>query len=249
MITDSYDVKTPPIASPGDFYGEQQQLCDVCIVTFSQEIHRHALARFCPEQVGAIRACNGETPLYLLDLDGKKVGFYLSHVGAAGAATDVIEANWLLGAAKFILFGSAGALQSEKTKGKFVVPDRAYRDEGMSYHYAPPSDYIALGNAPTVSAILTKLGVPHICGGVWTTDAFYRETRGQLEKRVCEGCLAVDMELAGVQAVCDFHGFALYAFLQTGDVLDSEAYEMHGLHEANHDLLKFDLALEIAKRI
>ena len=249
MITDSYDVKTPAVMHVSDFYGEQKHLCRTCIVTFSKEIYAHALARFPHEQAGEIRACNGNTPLWLLDLDGQKIGFYLSHVGATAAATDVYEASWLLGAGNFILFGSAGALQSEKTKNRFVLPDRAYRDEGMSYHYAPPADYIAMKNADKIAAIFEELDVPYIRGGVWTTDAFYRETKGQVEARVREGCLAVEMELAGVQAVCDFHGFELYAFLQTGDILDSEVYEHAGLHGANHDLLKFDLALDIAKRI
>ena len=86
-------------------------------------------------------------------------------------------------------------------------------------------------------------------GRVWTTDAFYRETRDQAAKRRAEGCLAVEMELAGVQAVCDFHGFELYDFLVTGDVLDEPVYDKSGLHEANHDLAKVRIALELAGRI
>ena len=64
-----------------------------------------------------------------------------------------------------------------------------------------------------------------------------------------EGCLAVEMEVAGVEAVCDFYGFELYDFLVTGDVLDAPVYENGGLHSANHDFDKLDIALEIAKRI
>jgi uridine phosphorylase len=48
---------------------------------------------------------------------------------------------WLIGAKQFIMFGSAGSLNEEKTKGKFVIPTEAYRDEGMSYHYAPAKDH------------------------------------------------------------------------------------------------------------
>ena len=81
------------------------------------------------------------------------------------------------------------------------------------------------------------------------TDAFYRETRALTEARRAEGCIAVEMELAGVQAVCDFHGFELYDFLVTGDVLDAPEYRIAALHSANHDLDKLWIALEIAKRI
>jgi len=85
-----------------------------------------------------------------------------------------------------------------------------------------------------------------VTGPVWTTDAFYRETRDQVRARQAEGCLAVEMELAGVQAVCDFHGFALYDFLVTGDVLDAPVYEVGELQSANHDMDKLRIALELA---
>ena len=62
-------------------------------------------------------------------------------------------------------------------------------------------------------------------------------------------CLAVEMELAGVQAVCDFHGWDLYNFLATGDVLDQAVYYVSGLANANHNMDKLYIAIEIAKRI
>ena len=43
------------------------------------------------------------------------------------------------------------------------------------------------------------------------------------------------MELAGVQAICDFYGFELYDFLVAGDVLIEGNYETDGLSAANHD--------------
>ena len=39
-----------------------------------------------------------------------------------------------------------------------------------------------------------------------------------------EGCLAVEMEAAGVQAVCDYYGLELYDFVVTGDVVDQDDY-------------------------
>ena len=249
MIIDSFDIATEPVATPGACYGEQRQICDVCIVTFSKVIFENVLSSFACEQIAEIRACNGNTSVYTFACGGQKIAFYLSHVGSALASTDVIEVNWLTGATKFVMFGSAGALSRAKTEGKYVVPTQAYRDEGMSYHYAPPADYIDVPGAAKVCEIFDALGAPYVRGRVWTTDAFYRETRGLVKKRVEEGCLAVEMELAGVQAVCSFHGFELYDFLMTGDVLDQPVYTIAGLDEANHSLSKFDLALEIALRV
>ena len=78
---------------------------------------------------------------------------------------------------------------------------------------------------------------------------FIRFFQPKLEARKNEGCLAVEMELAGVQAVCDFYGWDLYDFLVTGDVLDQAVYDVSGLANANHNMDKFYIAIEIAKRI
>ena len=147
------------------------------------------------------------------------------------------------------MFGSAGSLDSDKTTGKFVIPIESYREEGMSYHYAEPSNYIKIRNYQIVKSIFDNLGFPNVAGKVWTTDAIYRETKAKLDARKKEGCIAVEMELAGVQAVCDFYGWDLYNFLVTGDVLDRAIYDATGLAAANHDVDKLYIAIELAKRI
>lgn len=249
MIIDSFDTQSEAIISPQSFFGEQQQICDIAIGTFSREIYPAVLACFQNEVIGETSAANRIKPIHLLTVNDQKIIFYLSEIGATLAGTDVIEINWKTGANKFILFGSAGSLDKEQTTGKYVIPTEAYRDEGMSYHYAPPADYIKIKNADIVAKIFASIELPYVKGRVWTTDALYRETRNLVNARKAEGCIAVEMELAGVQAVCDFHGIELYDFLVTGDVVDQPDYTPDGLHEANHDLGKFYAALEIAKRL
>ena len=249
MITDSFDNKSEPLITVESFVGPQKHLCDVCILTFSDVILEEMRTRFALREVDVLRTANGDRPVYLFAYEDKTLAVMLCGIGAALAGGQVEELNWIIGATKFVMFGSAGSLNREATAGRYVIPTEAYRDEGMSYHYAPPADYIAVKNADRVEAIFRELGLPYVSGRVWTTDAFYRETRNQFEKRKAEGCLAVEMEVAGVEAVCDFYGFELYDFLVTGDVLDAPVYENDGLHSANHDLDKLDIALEIARRI
>lgn len=235
--------------SPASFYGPQRRLCDVCILTFSDVIMQEMQSRFAMCQTEEIRAANGARPVFLFEHGGKMLAAFLCGIGSAIAGSEVIELNWLTGATKFVMFGSAGSLNRQATEGKYVVPTEAYRDEGMSYHYAPPADYIAVKTADRTEALLHELGLPAVQGRVWTTDAFYQETKNQVAARRAEGCIAVEMELAGVQAVCDFHGFELYDFLVTGDVLDAPVYENERLPDANHNLDKLWIALHIAARI
>lgn len=249
MITESFDNQSPPIISREAIYGKGGHVCDTCVITFSKKIFDDAVARYHSPQIAQIRVCNGDIPVHLLEVDGKKIAFYLSGIGSTMAGGFMEEINWIIGVRKFVVFGSAGSLDSMKTKGKYVIPTAAYRDEGMSYHYAPPADYIDISRSAAVASIMDDLKLPYVQGRCWTTDAFYRETQNQYKKRVAEGCIAVEMELAGLQAVCDFYGMELYPFLMTGDILESEDYHIADLQKANHALDNFAVALKIAMRI
>ena len=249
MIIHDFDRDTQSMIDLSAFYGEKKHLVDKCLIIFSKEIHDRLLSQHDCNVIGRIGACNGYTPIYAFELNGEQVAFYLSTIGSAIASGSVYEVHWQTGATRFIMFGSCGSLDGEATRGKYVVPTEAYRGEGASYYYAPAADYIEIKNAGRVAAVLDELGAPYVQGRVWTTDSMLRETAGLVNRRKQEGCIAVEMELAGVQALCDFYGLTLYDFLEAGDVLAESGYDAAGLHSANHHLGKLYLALEIAKRI
>ena len=249
MIIHEFDNETPSMIDLAAFYGERKHLVDKCLILFSKEIYDHLLKAFDCALIGHIGACNGNIPIHRFLLDGEPVAFYLSPIGSALASGSCYEVHWQTGAVKFVMFGSCGSLDGELTRGKYIVPTAAYRGEGASYFYAPPTDYMEVKNAHKVAAVLDQLGAPYMKGRVWTTDSMLRETVGLVRKRKAEGCVAVEMELSGVQALCDFYGLELYVFLEAGDVLAESGYDAGGLEDANHDLNKLYLALELAKRI
>ena len=245
MIVDSYHEEKESIISLEAFLGERKYICDTAIATFSYEIFNAVIQRYPHKEVADIGSVNGHKPIYMLDVNGKSVIFYMSSIGACLAGTEIIEMQWQTGIKNLIIFGSCGALDGEATNGKYIIPTQAYRDEGMSYHYAKPSDYMDVKNSDKLAGIFEKLDLPYVQGRVWTTDAPYRETKTAFEKRKKEGCIAVEMEISGIQAVCDFYGIELYSFIVSGDVLDGEKYIPDGLSEANHSLDKFFIALKI----
>ena len=249
MIIDFYDIETEPIISLRDFYGEPKHIVDVCLIIFSEEIYTYLLNTYECEEIGCLTACNGNTSIKKMNYKGKDIAFYLTDIGSTMASCQCYETNWVTGATKFVMFGSCGSLDREKTEGKFIVPTESYRGEGCSYYFAEPADYIKIKNNLKLAAIFDELGVPYVCGKVWTTDSMIRETVGLVAKRKAEGCIAVEMELAGVQAVCDFYGLELYDFLEAGDVLEASGYEVEGLQNANHNLGKLHIALEVALRV
>lgn len=251
MLTETFD-QSEEIIRPELFYGEREKLCDICIITFSAAAMEYALETYPHEKAAAMQSTGGETPIYLLEDRGRRVACYRSMIGAAAAGGHLEEARCLTGASHFIMFGSCGCLHPEPTAGKLIVPTQAYRDEGLSYHYAPAGDYIPLPNSGKVAAFFEREAIPFAAGKTWTTDGLFRETRANMEKRKAEGCLTVEMECAGLQAVCDFRGLQYYAFLFSGDLLDAPAWDARilGNHgERDCQLEGFRIALEFARTL
>jgi len=252
MITETFDDITKAIINPDNFYGKQDKICDICIVTFSNVVVSNILKDFSCTQVAEIGSANGNIPIYTFTYRGNEFAFYMSLVTSPGAETCIEEAHCLIGATKYVMFGTCGALDKEITAGKLIVPEQAYRDEGFSYHYVKTENYIKIKNAEKTARIFDELGLPYVMGKTWTTDGIYRETKGNMEKRKSEGCIAVEMECAGVQAVCNFRNLDLYDFLISGDLLDAPDWDRRILgrdEERNHQLLNFYIALDIAARI
>ncbi|MBO5164569.1 MAG: nucleoside phosphorylase [Ruminococcus sp.] len=249
MITDSYDIKSDPIVNFEAFYGAKKNLVEICLIIFSKEIYEHLLSQYECKQISEICVCNGNIPIWSFQRNNIEIAFYLTHIGSACAGELTAEVNHLTGAYKFIMFGSCGSLDNGITSGRFIIPSQAYRGEGMSYYFAEPQDYINIKNADQLERIFTELSIPFVKGKVWTTDCILRETVNLVNQRKKEGCIAVEMEVAGVQAVCDFYGFELYDFLSAGDVLAEGNYQIENLSNANHNLDKLQIALQISERI
>ena len=249
MITDTFDMTTEAIISPDKFYGTHKALCDICIITFSNQIVAEIINQFECEKIAEIKSANGSIPCYKLNYKGKDIAFYMTMIGSACAGACIEETHCLIGATKYIMFGACGCLNKDVTAGKIIVPTDAYRDEGFSYHYAKASDYIRIKNTDSVATFFEEAGIPYVTGKTWTTDAIYRETRGNMEKRKAEGCIAVEMESAGVQAVCDFRNLGLYNFLISGDLLDASEWDrriLGDVGERTHQIKSFYMALELA---
>ena len=250
MITDTFDPLSPAIINPAS--KDDAPEADACIVTFSHEIEKHVAEHYACGEIASLWCATGRTPVYLIERNGKRFAFYKTYVGAPVTTALMEDAAAELKCSHFILFGGAGCLNKEIAHGKVMVPTAAYRDEGTSYHYAPAADYIAIRNASAVAECMKANGIPYVLGKTWTTDSFYRETRNNFAKRKADGCISVEMECAGVQAMCDFRGLDLYPFFTSGDLLDAPEWDERGKNYTSggqHDVGHFDIALALADYI
>lgn len=103
----------------------------------------------------------------------------------------------------------------------FIVPNRALRAEGTSYHYLPASRYIELDEEPihVIEDTFRKQGLPFVTCTTWSTDGFFRETKDMVKYRLEEGCSVVEMECAALAACARKRGASFGQFLFTADSL------------------------------
>ena len=190
-----------------------------------EEIDRYA-GEVGADCVGEFVSATKTYPVYVMDYKGEEVCLAQAPVGSAPAAQFM---DWLIGygVEKIISTGTCGVL-ADIEENAFLVPVRALRDEGTSYHYASPSRYMDV-HVEAVSAIeqvLEQLGIPYEEVMTWSTDGFYRETAEKVAYRKEEGCAVVEMECAALAAVAQLRGVVWGQLLFTADSLaDLENYD------------------------
>ena len=139
--------------------------------------------------------------MYEFEKDGVLFGIVGCAVGAPYAVL-IAEQMFASGCRLLISVTSSGQITPVGPTPYFVLIDRAMRDEGTSYHYLPPSDFSDAdpGLISVIAPGLSSLGVPVHTGGVWTTDAPFRETETAIARARDLGLLAVEMEAAALYA-------------------------------------------------
>ena len=229
--------------------GLDLQLPKKCIYAFlEEEIDRYA-QEVEADCVGEFVSATKTYPVYVINYKGEKVCLAQAPVGSAPAAQFM---DWLIGygVEQIISTGTCGVLTNIE-ENAFLVPVRALRDEGASYHYVAPSRYIEM-QIEAVSAIeqvLEQLGIPYEEVMTWSTDGFYRETAEKVAYRKEEGCAVVEMECAALAAVAQLRGIVWGQLLFTADSLaDLENYDSRdwGAEAFNKAL---ELCLEIVSHM
>ena len=197
------------------------------------------------ECVGEFVSATKTYPVYVMDYKGEKVCLAQAPVGSAPAAQFM---DWLIGygVEQIISTGTCGVL-ADIEENAFLVPVRALRDEGTSYHYAAPSRYMEMQieAISVIEQVLEQLGIPYEEVMTWSTDGFYRETAEKVAYRKEEGCAVVEMECATLAAVAQLRGVVWGQLLFTADSLaDLENYDSRDWGSE-----AFDKALELCLEI
>ncbi len=178
------------------------------------------------KQVSSFISTTKNYPVYVTKYKGEKIVLCQAPAGAA-AATQILD--WLIGygVCEIISAGSCGALEYFE-EGTFLVPVKALRDEGTSYHYAPPSRFIETNERArkAIEKTIVQHNMKYQEVITWSTDGFFRETKEKVEYRKKEGCAVVEMECSALSACASFRKVIWGMMLYTADSLaDVERYD------------------------
>lgn len=168
------------------------------------------------------------TKLLLLSRNGFQIGLIPGTVGAPFAVL-VAEQLMACGCRHIIGYSSSGAVADWLQLPCLVVPNRALRDEGTSYHYLAPSTWVeSRGSLGTILAHRAEqCGLPVYRGSTWTTDAPYRETRSQIDTHRANGILAVEMEAAALMALARTSGAEIASLLHVTNSFATTNTDFH----------------------
>ena len=187
-------------------------------------------------QVQTFVSATKNYPVYILRVNNEEICLCQAPVGAAAAVQFM---DWLIayGVRKIISAGSCGVL-CDMEENRFLIPYKALRDEGTSYHYLPPYRYAMIDKRAlgALEKAIESQKIEYIMVVSWTTDGFFRETRDKLAYRKEEGCQVVEMECAALAACAAFRNVIWGEILFTADTLANEhAYDERGWGRASHE--------------
>ena len=230
-----FDDSSPEVIPPDhDWTGHA--LPEKCLFAFlGDSVHEHATTHDA-EVAQTFQTVTHDIPIYVLHEADDDICLVQSPIGAATSA-QLLDTLVSCGCRKVIAVGSCGVL-ADIDENAFIVPTRALRAEGTSYHYLPASRYVKLDEEPiaAIEQTLQAHGLPYARCTTWSTDGFFRETRDMVAYRLEEGCSVVEMECAALAACCRLRGAAFGQLLFTADSLaDVHDYDARGFGVASHE--------------
>ncbi len=253
MLQNEFDPSEMAMIQPEALVPKNPDFPDVTISCFSKELFHSVLHGLEARLLDTLNPASGRKPIYEVWYQGKRFAFYQSFVGEPQCVMDYEELI-AMGSQCLILLGNCGVLDRSIPDCGIILPTAAIRDEGCSYHYAPPGDTIPVNRKymRLFEQLLERRQIPYVKGMTWTTDAIYRETREKAARRKAQGAICVEMECAGMQALCTFRHTDFFQFFYAGDNLDHPQWQPRSVagrdrleEKTKIAMLAFELGLAI----
>ncbi len=139
----------------------------------------------------------------------------------APAAGLVLEKLIALGVTRICLFSCCGAINQDYSIGDVLVGISGVSGEGVSHYYGGiPDPAVSREETERLRNFLKNEEVSWHEGGIWSTDAPYRERRSELNRLHQQyGVDGVDMEFTALCSIASFRSVHLSALFVVSDEL------------------------------
>ena len=165
MLLEEFDFCKKAIINPDMIHDKIDGFPETVIGIFSHHLFDRIVKFLGGEKIAEYSDVDGIFNIYKVSYKGREFGLVKARLGGpscVGAFEDIIS----MGGKRIILLGNCGVLDKSIDDCGIIIPTKAIRDEGTSYHYAPASDYIDV-NKKYISefkAVCDELGYPYVEG-------------------------------------------------------------------------------------
>ena len=143
----------------------------MCVAFLGAYIDEYA-SKSDTKQVSTFESATKHYPIYITKYKGEDI--VLCQHPLVRQQPQILD--WLIGygVREVISAGSCGALE-KFPESTFLVPNKALRDEGTSYHYAPPSRFVEISEKArkAIEETILEHSMKYQEVITWSTDGFF----------------------------------------------------------------------------
>ena len=139
MLLEEFDFDKSAVIEPWFVHQPVEDFPETVVSIFHHTLFQRIAEFLGGVKIAGTKDVDGHWPVYEVRYKGHRFALYKARLGApacVGSFEDLIP----MGAKRIILLGNCGVLDKSIEDCGIIIPTKAIRDEGTSYHYAPPSD-------------------------------------------------------------------------------------------------------------
>lgn len=198
-----------------------------------------------PVLVNNVRGVNGYTGTY----KGKKVSVMASGMGTPSIGIYSYELYKFFDVESIIRIGTAGTMHPDLKLRDVVIGMGCCTDSNFGSQYGLPGTFAPIASYELLEKavnVVKEMGVGYKVGNIVSSDVFYNDNPDALAKWQKMGCLACEMEAAGLYMTAARTGKKALAMMTISDsLLTGEVTTPEERQTSFNDMMK--IALEVAE--